>query len=343
MKIRVLSILFSGILSSFSAAAFAMDPYWLETFAYMHRFDNVATKTTQWVDPVSLQQKALLEDYPVPPFHLWLDGPEVGMNGSEPYRKSPTPNPFFFFDFLETQLFNFPRDGYKIDAGIGRPNADKQRRRDNLVAIATRCELKGEWREAIFVYAVLYGLRDDDYYWALARILNATEDRELAFELLWGLIEKNATLYSVERTLEKLTSEKIVRSENGAVYVDRRTKTLDMDWYGIYRLRDLCARVVCPDLYWSVPCEPGDDPTIVQKKFDDWRHKKYAEFLQVAEEEFKKRQNNNKFKFSWTPVGTYNREREYKPYFVELPEAQPLSVERIGWAMEFLRELARLP
>ena len=160
--------------------------------------------------------------------------------------------------------------------------------RAHLNMLALAFELNGDWREALDAYAVLYASDSEESWWAKARIMYATGNRDLAFRYAAYAIARRSYV-SLDSVREKvatrraeLTAQKRAWERSTKVF-SQETGTLDEEWRTVWELYDNCARVVCPELPYAVS-ESEDSMTI--KRFNALQTEAFKNFIIFMEQEY---------------------------------------------------------
>ena len=113
--------------------------------------------------------------------------------------------------------------------------------------LAVAYELKGDWKNAIAAWVLVYGEDSDNCRWALIRILYAMGERDEVFELIRGMIEK-VQWADVDNVKKKLEGDRFETRPLPPPMTPCRE--LDPEWLALVRFRDNCARIICPELHY---------------------------------------------------------------------------------------------
>lgn len=194
-----------------------------------------------------------------------------------------------------------------------------------LQFLAVAHELKGDWNQAQELCAAAYGSYSHNLTWLNARIFYSTGETDAAFFYLMQVTPRLqdyvATMENFKRKVE--TGEIAKRSKRDgrrlrAYYVgnERESIYLDSDWKRLYAFRDSCARIVCPELHFTVLERTWDEAF---RKYDALWDECWQRFLSFAEAEFATLPSDGKTK-RWNGSQEDYREK-----------------------MDFLRELGKLP
>lgn len=161
-----------------------------------------------------------------------------------------------------------------------------------LYLLAVAYELKGEWQKALDAYDALYGARSQDAFWARARILYATEHKELAFLMASRALAMNLS-FSVDDAIESAKAAS-AKKPTEPPSLGRRPQFLapskvrgglDPNWFGVWKLREHCARFVCPELHYLVTRESPNVASFTDE-YAELHEAKFAEFCEFMEAEF---------------------------------------------------------
>jgi len=206
-----------------------------------------------------------------------------------------------------------------------REKSDGGGSREYLYLLAVAYELKGEWEKALDAYDTLYGARSQDALWARARVLYATEHKELAFFTASRALALNLNL-SVDDAIEAVKTASVkktplpVPGSRPRLLAPSNVKGgLEPNWFGVWKLREHCARFVCPELYYLVTREKPDSASFTDE-YAELHEMKFAEFCEFMEAEFARLQKEGN--------GT---------------RIQPFVAEEHVPQMNLLRELKRVP
>lgn len=151
------------------------------------------------------------------------------------------------------------------------------------LVLANAYELNGDWRQALNVYASLYGDCGEEFTWAKTRILHATGDKQTAFKLICDATSGHSNL-SVDSVLAKFEERRRELEEGrglGLPLVPMGGN--DSEWFALWKLRDQCARVICPELHYVKYL--GADPGQAQRQFEAMQKEAFEKFLAFMEEE----------------------------------------------------------
>ena len=161
--------------------------------------------------------------------------------------------------------------------------------RTYLFLLATAHELNGDWREALSEFAILEGDDSVDFMFTEARILYATGNRHEAFKICCDALPRLWPLPfdSVSKKFEK-ESERL-RGQSAIINLQNFDFTsFDPEWVALWKLRDSCARVVCPELHF-VALHPFRIKREGDKSFDELQRESFERFLQFIDEESERR------------------------------------------------------
>ena len=159
--------------------------------------------------------------------------------------------------------------------------------------LATAYELKGEWEKALGRYAIVYGENSNDFLWAKIRILYASGNKLDAFYFVCRFLNsQNFNPTVIESVLAKIEERQKSRDKKGgkkggttnvAILFDSGRNVVDFEWKTLWKLRDNCARVICPELYFvtSVRSQNNDGLT----SFYETQQKAFQDFITFFEEE----------------------------------------------------------
>lgn len=162
--------------------------------------------------------------------------------------------------------------------------------RKRLFILATAHELNGDWREALSLFAILEGDDSVDFMFTEARILFATGNREKAFQLVCDA-QKRIEPLPVDSVMEKIQREiqRSRRTSENAPFTlgGDLLGAYDSEWFELWKLRELCARIVRPELhfvathpFWLPPLQPQGGKT-----FAELQRESYEAFLKFVDEE----------------------------------------------------------
>lgn len=151
-----------------------------------------------------------------------------------------------------------------------------------LLAIAY--ELKGDWQHANLAYSVAYGNNSEEARWAEIRTLYSRGSEATKRLALWkfACLMQEIHLGSVDSVNE--TIRKYYESPRPA---DPRplTSTIinlnDTEWRSLWKFRNNCARVICPELYFvSNKFEQSHGG----RDFFELQQESYEKFVEYVEE-----------------------------------------------------------
>ncbi len=194
-----------------------------------------------------------------------------------------------------------------------------------LQFLAVAHELKGDWLQAQELCAAAYGPNSSNGAWLNARIFYSSGETDAAFFYLMQVAPRLqdgvATMENFKRKVETGEIAKRVKRDGRrlrAYYAGDKSESiyLDSDWKRLYAFRDSCARIVCPELHFTVLERTWDEAF---RKYDALWDECWQRFLAFAEAEFAALPSDGETEL-WNGSQEDYREK-----------------------MEFLRELDKLP
>ncbi|MBR5758707.1 MAG: hypothetical protein IKX88_08945 [Thermoguttaceae bacterium] len=169
--------------------------------------------------------------------------------------------------------------------------------RTYLFLLATAHELNGDWREALSEFAILEGDDSVDFMFTEARILYATGNRQEAFGICCDATSRlsplpfDSVFDKIEKEKEKFRGQKAI-----IVLFDDSFTFFDPEWVALWKLRDSCARVVCPELHF-VALHPFRIKREGDKSFNELQRESFERFLQFIDEEDERRSPQDRRKW----------------------------------------------
>lgn len=168
--------------------------------------------------------------------------------------------------------------------------------RKYLFFLATAHELNGDWREALSLFAILEGEDSVDFMMTEARILYATGNKEEAVKLAGEVLLRLDPLPfdSVSKKIE----ERNKRTQGRRVcLISLEPGAYDPEWILLWKLRDSCARIICPELHF-VAAHPFRKVPEGSKRFDELQRESFERFLELVDEEYERRPSDWKRELS---------------------------------------------
>ncbi|MBQ9372815.1 MAG: hypothetical protein IJU03_11550 [Thermoguttaceae bacterium] len=158
-------------------------------------------------------------------------------------------------------------------------------------------ELSGNYNKAERSYDIVYGTNEVALNWTKARLLYERNNRRRSFVVVCGFLQQyyNLTPQSVDNVIERVKSAELKWKDDqdaaiyvrGGVPVDLdEQKYRDVEAVELYRIRDWCARFICPNLVYkklSFSSESTRQERVESVKFI---RECYAQFMDFMEQEY---------------------------------------------------------
>lgn len=196
---------------------------------------------------------------------------------------------------------------YMRNAGLGL-NRDFQ-------ALAICLELNGDYEECVVIYSLVFGTDPETLGWIDARVAYEWRRREP----LPGLDVTESVFHSVVKLIQDFHDltptnvDNVIRKvrETEKAFAEGKASSLcytgipvmfdslerrDQEAVELYRLRDWCARIVCPKLHFIYLGLYDDMPRDGERiKLIETTRKSYEEFVDLMEEEYSKLKSSNHY------------------------------------------------
>ena len=158
-------------------------------------------------------------------------------------------------------------------------------------------ELNGDFEKADKSYDIVYGTNEIALNWTKARLLYERNNRRRSFVVVCGIIQSyyNLTPQSVDDVIERVKSIELKwkNNQNDSIYVRgglpvdlNERKFRDVEAVELYRIRDWCARFICPNLVYkklSLSSESTRQERVESVRFI---RECYAQFMDFMEQEY---------------------------------------------------------
>ena len=174
-----------------------------------------------------------------------------------------------------------------------------------LATLGVAYELNGNWKEAVDVYAIIYGEGSSEFLWTKIRILYAVDRKMEAFELLCDAIGEVewASPIAVKEKVERVKEERSKSSREGWCVSDddffavqsKIGRGYDPEWSAIWILRDNCARAICPEAPY-VSSNLGTDVDNGVRYYFDLQKESFETLVKFMEEQYQLIDGPNKYK-----------------------------------------------
>ena len=155
--------------------------------------------------------------------------------------------------------------------------------RKYMFFLATAHELNGDWREALSLFGAIEGDYSVDFMLTEARILYAIGNRKDAFKISCDAVLRLDPL-PIDSVFGKIENERQNFPKRQRIMLPGGAGSYDPEWIQLWKLRDSCARIVCPELHF-VAAHPFRKVPEGSKSFDELQRESYELFLKFIDEE----------------------------------------------------------
>ncbi len=159
--------------------------------------------------------------------------------------------------------------------------------------LANAYELNGEWNNALGLYAIVCGDRSKEFEWAKIRVLYANGRNKEVYLRVMKILEQSSwaspdsVVTKIENFRKDAFSNKnhlIMGSDESLPLMIKDGLAIDYEWETLWKLRDNCARVICPELYYVTAASTLFEPNA--RNFFELQQISFEKFIIFMEKEW---------------------------------------------------------